>query len=157
MGTWQTAVVALLLSAAAGPGDTVTVKREGARLMKAPRFFGAACGATVAPGARVRLLELKQGWARLAAPGAGACWLHETAWSDRTAGELAGGGGQTSARDVELAGRGFSEAEEARYRGEHPDLGQAFGALEAHLARGAEPAPGAVARFMADGKLGGAP
>jgi hypothetical protein len=156
MSGWTMAVAALLL-AATGPGDTVTVKREGARLMKAPRFFGAACDASVAPGTRVKLLELKAGWARLAAPGGGACWLHETAWSDRAAGELSAAGGKTSSRDVELAGRGFSEGEEARYKGEHPDLGPAFQALDAHLARGAEPSPAEVSRFMADGKIGGAP
>ena len=156
MSGWTMAVAALLL-AATGPGDTVTVKREGARLMKAPRFFGAACGASVVPGTTVKLLELKAGWARLAAPGGGACWLHETAWSDRAAGELSAAGGKTSSRDVELAGRGFSEGEEARYKGEHPDLGPAFQAIDAHLARGGEPSPAEVSRFMADGKIGGAP
>jgi len=156
MSGWTMVVTALLLSATA-PGDTVTVKREGARLMKAPRFFGAACDAAVAPGTRVKLLEVRQGWARLATPGGGACWLHETAWKDRTAGGLAAAGGKTSSRDVELAGRGFSEGEEARYKGEHPDLGAAFRALDAHLARGAESTPAEVARFMADGQIGGGP
>jgi hypothetical protein len=150
---WQLVVAALLVAVG---GDTVVVKREGVRLMKAPRFFGAACGAaTLAPGASVKLLELRKGWARIAAPGAGACWLHETAWSDRKAGELAGGGPQTSKRDVELAGRGFSEEEEARFKGEHGELQAAYAAIEAHLAQGAEPPPAEVARFMASGRLGG--
>lgn len=152
------ALCALLLQAGTGApaaGQTVTVKREGARLMKAPRFFGAACGATVAPGATVKLLELQKGWARIAAPGGGACWLHETAWSDRKAGELSQGGA-TSSRDVELAGRGFSEAEEARYKGEHAELSAASAAVEAHLARGPEATPAEVTRFMVDGQLGGA-
>jgi hypothetical protein len=151
---WHLVMAALL---AAGVGETVTVKREGTRLMKAPRFFGAACGASVGPGAKVKLVEVKKGWARIASPGAGACWLHETAWSDRTAGELAGGGGQASKRDIELAGRGFSEAEETRFKGEHGELKAAYAAVETHLAGGAEPSPGEVARFMADGQLGGAP
>jgi hypothetical protein len=150
------ATVAALLLAAVAVGDTVTVKREGTRLMKAPRFFGAACGPALAPGARVKVLEAKQGWARIASPGAGACWLHETAWSDRTAGAL-GSGGQASSRDVELAGRGFSEAESARYRGEHAELAASAAAVEAHLARGGEPPPAELARFMADGQVGGAP
>jgi hypothetical protein len=123
--------------------------------MKAPRFFGAACGPTLAPGASVKLLELRKGWARIAAPGAGACWLHETAWSDRKGGELAGGGPQASKRDIELAGRGFSEEEEARFKGEHGELREAYAAIEAHLAQGLEPPPAEVARFMASGKLGG--
>jgi hypothetical protein len=154
----QAALCALLLqagTAAVTPGQAVTVLREGARLMKAPRFFGAACGPAVAPGATVRVLELQKGWARIAAPGNGACWLHETAWSDRKAGELSAGGA-TSSRDVELAGRGFSEAEEARYRGEHAELSAAAAAVEAHLARGPEATPAEVTRFMIDGRLGGA-
>jgi hypothetical protein len=154
----QAALCALLLQAGAGaaaPGQVVTVKREGARLMKAPRFFGAACGPTIAAGATARVLEVQRGWARIAAPGGGACWLHETAWSDRRAGELSAGGA-TSSRDVELAGRGFSEAEEARFRGEHGELAAAAAAVDAHLERGPEASPAEVTRFMAEGQLGGA-
>jgi hypothetical protein len=154
---WLAAVAALLLGAPAAPGDAVTVKREGARLMKAPRFFGAACPGAVAPGAAVKLLEVRKGWARIASPGQGACWLHESAWSDRTPGALAGSGPGASARDVELAGRGFSEAEEARYRGEHPDLRAASAAIDAHLEQAPEPPPAEVSRFMADGRIGSAP
>ena len=143
--------------AAAGVGQTVTVKREGARLMKAPRFFGQACGVPIAAGTKAKILEVQKGWARIAAPGNGACWLHESAWSDREAGELAGSSGQASQRDVELAGRGFSEAEEKRYRGEHKDLDKCYEAVEAHLARGAETQPDVLAKFMAEGKLGGQP
>jgi hypothetical protein len=140
---------------AADPGDTVTVKREGARLMKAPRFFGAACPGAVRPGDRVRLLERRKGWARLAAPGAGACWLHETAWSDRTAGELSGGGA-TSARDVELAGRGFSEAEVSRLGAERPELARGLAAVDGHLERGGEAPPDELQAFLVEGELGGA-
>jgi hypothetical protein len=150
-------VVAVALAAASGAGQTVVVKREGTRLMKAPRFFGKSCDVGVAAGAKVKLLEIRKGWARIAAPGNGACWLHESAWSDREAGELAGGTGKASQRDVELAGRGFSEAEEKRYRGEHKDLDKAFEAVEAHLARGAETPPETLAKFLAEGKLGGQP
>lgn len=153
------AMLAILLLAATASGDQVTVKREGARLMAAPRFYGRTCPGEVRPGAKVKLLERRKGWARLAEPGAGKCWLHESAWSDRAAGELTGDPSRASQRDVELAGRGFSEAEEARYRGEHRDLDGAFRAVEAHLERGAEPSPEAVEAFRAEGGLaaGGAP
>lgn len=170
------ALLALALAAAppppGAPGSTVVVKREGARLMLAARFYGRSCPAAVKPGQKVAVVERVRGWARVAAPGDGRCWLHETAWSDRVAGELAGpapggrrgdvelaGRGKTdpgagaSKRDVELAARGFSEEEEARYRGEHRDLGAAFDAIEAHLARGAEPPPEALTRFAAEGGL----
>lgn len=137
------------------PGETVTVKREGAKLMTAARFFGKSCAAQVKPGDRVKVLERTGGWARIAAPGDGRCWLHETAWSDRAAGELAQASSGASQRDVELAGRGFSEAEEGRYRGEHRDLDGAYQALDAFLEGGAEPAPEELEKFLADGGIGG--
>jgi hypothetical protein len=139
---------------AAKAGDTVTVKREGVRLMKAARFYGAACPDTVTSGTKVKLVERQKGWARIAAPGGGKCWLHESAWSDRTAGELASAGAAGSQRDVELAGRGFSEDEEKKYRGEQPDLAPIFQAVDAHVAAG-EPGPDEMNRFAAEGGLGG--
>jgi hypothetical protein len=153
------AMLAVLLLAAPAAGETATVKREGARLMAAPRFYGRSCPGEVRPGAKVRLLERRKGWARVAEPGAGRCWLHESAWSDRVAGELTGDPSRASQRDVELAGRGFTEAEEARYRGEHRDLDGAFRAVDAQLERGAEPAPEVIEAFRTEGELagGGAP
>jgi hypothetical protein len=151
-------ILAAALAAAPAPGavgDTVTVKREGARLMKAPRSYGASCTAKVAAGARVKIVERQKGWARIAAPGDGACWLHEAAWSDRVGTASAAGGAQGSSRDVELAARGFNETEEARFKGEHRDLAPAYGAIEDHLARGPETAPEALEAFVAEGKLGG--
>jgi hypothetical protein len=154
MNPLLTLLIGFTLTAGAA-GETVTVKREGARLMKAPRSYGAACPATVAPNARVKILERQKGWGRIAAPGGGACWLHESAWSDRTGGALTGDPSRGSSRDVELAARGFNETEEARFRGEHRDLEGAFAAIEAHLARGPETPPEELERFVADGKLGG--
>jgi hypothetical protein len=152
-GTW----LLLALLGAAPAGDTVVVKREGARVMRAPRFFGQACAVSVAPGQRLPVAERKGAWARLAAPGDGRCWLHETAWVDRTAGELVGNPASASARDIELAGRGFSEAEESLYRSENPSLAAAFAALDAYLASAPEAPPAEVAAFCAAGRLGGAP
>lgn len=154
----MTVLLELLLAtalSAGAVGETVTVKREGVRLMKAPRSYGTPCGATVAPKARVKIVERSGGWARIASPGGGACWLHESAWSDRVAGALAGDPSRGTARDVELAARGFSEAEESRFRGEHRNLDAAFAALEAHLARGPETPPEELGRFVEAGGLGG--
>lgn len=166
---WKRTLLLLSLSAlAAGPGlaapraaawkagDGVTVKREGVRLMPAPRFYGKPCPEAVAPGQRVTIAERRGGWARIASPGAGRCWLHETAWSDRESGALAGGAPSGSQREVELAARGFSEEEERRFRGEHGELDAAFEAVEAHLARGEEPPPEALGRFVDEGGVGGA-
>jgi len=137
-------------------GDAVVVKREGVRLMPAPRFYGKPCAATVSTGQAVTIAERRGGWARIAAPGAGKCWLHETAWSDRRPGALAGSAPSGSQREVELAARGFSEEEERRFRGEHGELDRAFEAVEAHLARGGEPPAEALSRFVDEGGLGGA-
>jgi len=136
-------------------GDTVIVKREGVRLMRAARFYGKPCEGRVAPGRSVKVLERQKGWARIASPGAGACWLHESAWSDRQPGALAGTGSPSSQREVELAARGFSEEEVARVKGERPDLAAGFAAVEAHLARGQEPSAEELTRFAAEGGLGG--
>jgi SH3-like domain-containing protein len=136
-------------------GETVTVRREGVRLMKAARFYGAGCGATVPSGQKVKVVERRKAWARIASPGGGACWLHESAWSDRSAGELASAAPSGSQRDVELAGRGFSEEEERRYRGEKPDLASAFEVIDAHVEAGAEPDPAEMDTFAAEGGLGG--
>ncbi len=149
-----TLIVGLTLTAGAA-GETVTVKREGARLMQAPRSYGKACSATVAAKSRVKILERQKGWGRIAAPGGGACWLHESAWSDRAAGALAGDASRGSSRDVELAARGFNETEEARFRGEHRDLDGAFAAIEDFLERRPETPPEELGRFVEAGQLGG--
>lgn len=153
----QAALAAAPAAPPAGkPGDTVVVRREGTRLMRAPRFFGAACAAApVRPGDKVKVLERQRGWARVASPGDGACWLHETAWSGRDAAAGAGPGAGSSQRDVELAARGFSEGEETRFRGEHRDLEAGFRAVDAHLARGGAPTPEELERFRAEGGIGG--
>lgn len=135
-------------------GETVQVKREGVRLMRAARFYGTACAETVAAGAKVKIVERQKSWARIASPGGGKCWLHESAWSDRTAGELTQNTTAGSQRDVELAGRGFSEDEEKKFRGEKPDLAPVFQAVDAHVAAG-EPAPEEMNAFAAEGALGG--
>lgn len=154
MNTLIALLIGIALSAGA-VGETVTVKREGARLMKAPRSYGAACAATVTAKSRVKILERQKGWARIASPGGGACWLHESAWADRTSGALAGDAARGSSRDVELAARGFNETEEGRFRGEHRDLDAAFAAIEAHLADGPETPPEELERFVEAGQLGG--
>lgn len=148
-------LVAATALAAGAAGDTVVVKRDGARLMKAPRSYGASCGAKVASGTAVKVLERQKGWARIASPGGGGCWLHESAWSDRTAGALAGGGGAGSQRDVELAARGFSEGEESRFRGEHRDLATGYQLVEDYLAHADETAPEELQRFVNEGRLVG--
>lgn len=150
-------LAALALGAAPRAPETVTVKREGARLMKAARFFGEACREAVKPGQKVALLERKGGWARLAAPGGGACWLHESAWSDRRAGELVGDPTRATQRDVELAGRGFSEGEVRQYRAGRPELSRAFQAVDDYLEQAPETPQPELTAFAAEGGLGGAP
>jgi hypothetical protein len=146
--------LSMLLAAAPAP-DTVVVKREGARVMKGPRFFGEACTVTVSPGQSLRLVERSGGWGRLSSPGGGRCWLHESAWVDRKPGELVGDPAVASQRDVELAGRGFSEAEVASFQAEHPDLAPDFAIVELYLSRAPETGSAELAAFLAAGRLGG--
>jgi len=146
--------LSILLAAAPAP-DTVVVKREGARVMKGPRFFGEACTVTVSPGQSLRLVERSGGWGRLSSPGGGRCWLHESAWVDRKPGELVGDAAVASQRDVELAGRGFSEAEVASFRAEHPDLAPDFAIVELYLSRAPETGSTELAAFLTAGRLGG--
>jgi hypothetical protein len=122
MGTrWMAVLASLALVAAA---ETVVVKREGARVMKAPRFFGEACKATVVSGQKVSL--------------------------------LVGNPATASQRDIELAGRGFSEAEEANFRKTNPGLAPDFAIIDAYLTRSSETPPDELGRFLSAGKLGGA-
>jgi hypothetical protein len=148
--------IALTMLLAAGPApDSVVVKREGSRVMKGPRFFGEACAVSVSSGQAVRLLERRGGWGRLSSPGDGRCWLHESSWVDRRPGELVGDPAVASQRDVELAGRGFSEAEVARFRADHPDLAPDFAIVELYLSRAPETGSAEIAAFCAEGRLGG--
>jgi len=147
--------IALSMLLAAPAPDTVVVKREGARVMKGPRFFGEACTVTVSPGQSLRLVERSGGWGRLSSPGGGRCWLHESAWVDRKPGELVGDAAVASQRDVELAGRGFSEAEVASFRAEHPDLAPDFAIVELYLSRAPETGSTELAAFLTAGRLGG--
>jgi len=147
--------IALSMLLAAPAPDTVVVKREGARVMKGPRFFGEACTVTVSPGQSLRLVERSGGWGRLSSPGGGRCWLHESAWVDRKPGELVGDAAVASQRDVELAGRGFSEAEVASFRAEHPDLAPDFAFVELYLSRAPETGSTELAAFLTAGRLGG--
>jgi hypothetical protein len=147
----------LLLAAAAQAPDTAVVRREGARLMRSARFFGEACPEEVLPGTRVKLLEWSRGWARIASPGGGHCWLHESAWADRAPGELVGDPSRATQRDVELAGRGFSEGEERQFRDEHRDLTLAFEIVDTYVAGAAETPPAELQAFAAAGRLGGGP
>jgi hypothetical protein len=148
--------LSLLLAAAPAP-DTVVVKREGSRVMKGPRFFGEACSVKVSPGQSLSLLERRGGWGRLSSPGDGRCWLHESAWVDRKPGELVGNPATASQRDIELAGRGFSEAEEARFRADHADLAPDFAVVELYLSRAPETGSPEIAAFCAEGRLGRGP
>ncbi len=125
--------------------------------MRSPRFFGEACPEEVLSGTRVKLLEKRGGWGRIAAPGGGRCWLHESAWVDRAPGELVGDPSRATQRDVELAGRGFSEGEERQFRAEHRALVPAFEIVDAYVADAAETPPAELQAFAAAGRLGGGP
>lgn len=151
-------VLALVAGAAAVTAELVVVKRDGVRLMKAPRFWGEPCGASILSSAKAQLVEQKGSWARIAEPGGGKCWMHASAWTDRTPGELVGDQSKASQRDVELAGRGFTEAEEKNYRKDNgPAVEKAYEVLGPPKQEKPPPHPtfAELRHFVAEGKLAG--
>lgn len=152
LGAAGLAVAALAFAAG---GETFTVRRENVRLMKAPRFYGPGCGERLDPvPATITVVERNGRWARIAAPGHGKCWVHESAWEDRQPGELVGEANRGNQREIELAGRGFSEGEQSQYRAEHKDLDAAFKGVDDYVEHGQEPSGTELAAFAREGKLG---
>jgi hypothetical protein len=153
------ALIALaLVATAATTAELVVVKRDGVRLMKAPRFWGEPCGSSILSSAKAQLVEQKGSWARIAEPGGGKCWMHASAWTDRTPGELVGDQSKASQRDVELAGRGFTEAEEKNYRKDSgADVGKAYDLLGPPKQEKPPPHPSfaELRQFVHEGKLAG--
>ena len=103
-------------------GSTVTIRVLTAKVMKAPRFIGAAAG-DVSRGDQLTVKEVKGDWYRV--EGAVAGWIHKSSVTEGKASlstQAGGGSGGVNRNEVELAGRGFTPQVEQKYRQEHPDL-----------------------------------
>src|SRR5689334_2577550 len=103
-------------------GSSVTIRVMSAKVMKAPKFIGAAAGA-VSRGDQLTVKEVKGDWYRV--EGAQSGWIHK---SNVTEGKVAlsskpgGSGGSVNRDEVELAGRGFTPEVEQKYKQANPNL-----------------------------------
>jgi len=103
-------------------GSSVTIRVLSAKVMKAPKFIGAAAG-SVSRGDQLTVKEVKGDWYRVEGTKAG--WIHKT---NVTEGKVAlsskpgGSGGNVNRDEVELAGRGFTPEVEQKYKQSNPNL-----------------------------------
>lgn len=150
-------IATLLLAtglAIAGPkaGSIVTVRVLTAKVMKAPKFIGAAAG-DVSRGAQLTFEEAKGDWYRVSGSVSG--WIHKTNLTERqvTLSSKPGGegAGNASRDEVELAGRGFTPQVENEYRNKNPNLD--FSHVDKIEKTSIDPAE--LEAFVAEGKLGG--
>jgi SH3-like domain-containing protein len=116
-------IVAGLILAAAGPAfgqSEMSVSVKEAQARSSPSFLGAIV-AVLPYGERVPVLGEQAGWTRVRLPSAGEGWVHSSALTTKRVVLQAGSGGvsqSASSSEVALAGKGFNQEVEARYRDE---------------------------------------
>ena len=130
-------------------GSTVTIRVLSAKVMKAPKFIGAAAG-SVSRGDQLTVKEVKGDWYRVEGTQTG--WIHKT---NITEGKVAlsskpgGSGGNVNRDEVELAGRGFTPEVEQKYKQANPNLD--FSHVDAIEKTSVDPAE--LEAFATEGKL----
>ena len=130
-------------------GSSVTIRVLSAKVMKAPKFIGAAAG-SVSRGDQLTVKEVKGDWYRVEGTQAG--WIHKT---NVTEGKVAlsskpgGSGGNVNRDEVELAGRGFTPEVEQKYKQSNPNLD--FSHVDAIEKTEVDPAE--LEAFAQEGKL----
>jgi len=110
----------LLLVAATARAETLNVQVRQAVLRASPSMLAAPVG-QIGYAETVRVEERRPGWVRVRATGGMTGWLHESAVTRRSLTLQAGAetvAAGASAREVALAGKGFSEEVERVYRQE---------------------------------------
>jgi hypothetical protein len=153
------AVTALLVAAgvvAAAPpaGGTVTVQTLTAKLMKTPSFIGQT-SAKLVRGEQLKFEEAQKDWYKVTTQKGVGGWINKTSVVDKAVAlntKPGGGTGGATADEVALAGRGFSKEVEAKYKSDHANLD--FSHVDKIEALDTD--TDAVAKFAADGKIGGA-
>jgi hypothetical protein len=152
---WVGAVVLAAGVAIAAPktGSTVTIRVLSAKVMKSPKFIGAAAGA-VSRGDQLVVKEVKGDWYLVEGSVSG--WIHKSSVTEGKV-ELSSkpgeSGGGASRDEVELAGRGFTPQVEEQYRSKNPNLD--FSHVD--LIEKTEVDPTELEAFVVEGQLGGAP
>ncbi len=97
---------------------TVTVKET--QIRATPSYLGKVL-AKLAYGAKVTVLEEKEGWIKTALPsGKGQGWVHQSALKEYKASALKSGSSTTasgaSSSEISAAGKGFTKEVEAQYQ-----------------------------------------
>lgn len=140
--------------AAPATGSTVTVHTLTAKLMKTPSFIGQT-SAKLVRGDQLKLQEAKNDWYRVSSAKGATGWINKTSVVEKAVAlntKPGGGSGGATADEVALAGRGFSKEVESKYKSEHQDLD--FRHVDKIEALDLD--TDAVAKFAAEGKIGGA-
>jgi hypothetical protein len=140
--------------AAPATGSTVTVQTLTAKLMKTPSFIGQT-SAKLVRGEQLKFVEAQKDWYKVTSAKGATGWINKSAVVEKAVAlntKPGGGTGGATADEVALAGRGFSKEVEEKYRSEHRDLD--FSHVDKIEALDVD--TDAVARFAAEGKVGGA-
>ena len=141
------AVIAAASIAMAGQIVTVMHKTTSIR---ADRQFFALTIATARYGDRLTVMEEKEGWYKVAA-GEKTGWVHSSATVKGEVAVTAGKftRGNVSGQDVALAGKGFNEQVENKYKKENPQMNYAAVDRMENM----NVSDGQVRKFLAEGKL----
>jgi hypothetical protein len=150
------ALLALALPAGAAPskGSTITVQTLTAKLMKTPSFIGQT-SAKLVRGDQLKFEEAQKDWYKATNAKGASGWINKTAVVEKAvqlSTKPGGGSGGATADEVALAGRGFSKDVEEKYKSEHKDLDFSHVDKIEKL----EVEPEELAKFAAEGKIGGA-
>lgn len=142
-------IAAVSLVAAAWAGQVVTVMHKTASIRADKQFFAPTI-ATAAYGAQLAVIEERGGWYKVSAGGTTG-WIHGSATAKGAVAVSAKtfDKGAASGEDVALAGKGFNEQVEGKYKKDHPEMN--FPAVDRMEKIKVEDA--ALGKFAADGKL----
>ena len=112
------------LWASAASADTMSVQVKQTPLRSGPSFLGAVV-TQVVYGDAVTVLEERAGWANVQTAAGKRGWVHGSALSEKRI-VLRGPGGEVttgaSSDEVALAGKGFNQQVEKKYKKENRDL-----------------------------------
>ena len=144
-------VISLCLAAPAMAGQVITIMQKTVSIRAAQQFFAKPV-ATVGYGTQLNVLEEKDGWYKVSA-GDKTGWIHGSSAAKGAVAVSAKAFDKGASReDVALAGKGFNEQVEGKYKKDHPELN--FAAVDKMEKITVDEA--ALAKFVVDGKLGGA-
>jgi len=136
-------------SSAPAEEQIVTVMNKTASVRADKQFFSPAV-ATATYGAKLKLIEEQGGWYKVSFKGKTG-WLHGSATAKGAVKVGAKNFDKTTPKgeDVALAGKGFNEAEEGKYKKKHPEMNFA----DVDRMEKIKVEEGQIATFAAEGNL----